>query len=63
MRWKKKAAAWSTRPVAGDTRVVSKFLLLPKKLGDEWRWLETTKIEEKAYKQHGKLLWTEIKFR
>lgn len=27
------------RPKVGDMRVVVRFLLLPKKLGGEWRWL------------------------
>lgn len=33
--------SWPARPRAkvGDTRVVVRFLLLPKKLDNEWRWL------------------------
>lgn len=28
----------------GDRRVIKKYLLLPKKLDNEWRWLEKVKI-------------------
>lgn len=64
MRWKKKPTeTWSIKPVAGDRRIVQRFLWLPKKLGEEWRWMERARIEEMAYKRNGVLAWSEVKFR
>ncbi len=40
MRWPK------PQPHEGDTRIVRKFLLLPRKLQGEWRWLESTYIKQ-----------------
>jgi hypothetical protein len=31
----------------GDTRIISKFLFLPKELNGEIRWLERVKIKQK----------------
>jgi hypothetical protein len=49
-------AAQPARPRAkvGDTRVVVRFLLLPKKLGGEWRWLgfECIAQEFQRYRVH-----------
>ena len=38
MRWKESK---HEGPNYGDRRKVTRFLLLPKELADEWRWLET----------------------
>ena len=39
---------WNTTPFPkdGNTRIVTKFLLLPKCIKNEWRWLETATYEE-----------------
>lgn len=43
MRWKLKK---KQQPKVGDTRIVDRFLLFPKFLDDEWRWLELTQIQQ-----------------
>ena len=43
MRWKRKK---KQQPKEGDTRIVDWFLLFPKCLDDEWRWLELTQIHQ-----------------
>lgn len=37
---------WGTKPAkhVGDKKVVKKFLFLPKKIENEWRWLERAEI-------------------
>ena len=42
MRWKVKE-----NPKENDTRIVDRFLLFPIKIGNERRWLEMAKIEQK----------------
>lgn len=42
IRWEARKA-WGGAEI-GDTRVRRKFLLLPKRLGDEWRWLGVESI-------------------
>jgi hypothetical protein len=39
IRWKQQTA-----PELGDERTVTRFLLFPKCLGDEWRWLGREQI-------------------
>ncbi|UUV46739.1 hypothetical protein [Bacillus phage vB_BanS-Thrax4] len=62
MRWK------SGKPqYRGQKRTINKFLLLPKKIKDEWRWLEkVTYIEEvqSYYNPYGSdsLYWERIKW-
>jgi len=41
------------RPKEGDCRTVRRFLLLPKKIGDEWRWLETATWTEECIEVFG----------
>ena len=41
MKWKIKE---SKLPEFGDERIVEKFLILPKRISDEIRWLEIVKI-------------------
>ena len=41
MKWKIKE---KVEPEFGDERIVEKFLILPKRIGDEIRWLEIVKI-------------------
>lgn len=43
MRWKRKT---KRQPKEGDTRIADRFLLFPKCLDDEWRWLELTQIQQ-----------------
>ncbi len=35
-------------PELGDTRTIIKFLLLPRKLNNEWRWLELAEIKQEC---------------
>ena len=42
MRWKV-----SEKPKENDTRIVDMFLLFPIRIGNERRWLEMAKIEQK----------------
>jgi len=58
----------------GDERVVEKFLIFPKTINDEMRWLETAKILQQYVNEHGinqdnigfyfesKLFWKDIRF-
>lgn len=41
MKWQIKQ---KIEPKFGDERIVEKFLILPKRIGDEIRWLEIVKI-------------------
>jgi len=61
-------------PKVGDERVVEKFLIFPKTINDEMRWLETAKILQQYVNEHGinqdnigfyfesKLFWKDIRF-
>jgi hypothetical protein len=45
---------WNARPPhrapkVGDTRTVRKFLLLPRCIGMEWRWLGMEAIDQQAF--------------
>lgn len=33
----------------GQVREKEKFILFPKKIGNEWRWLEKAKYEQKVF--------------
>ena len=46
MRWK----ADPLKDMEGQQRVVSKFLLFPKCLDGEWRWLERSNIVQQVCK-------------
>ena len=37
------------KPKEGTTKIVKEFLLLPLTIGDETRWLESTKIRLRFY--------------
>ena len=39
------------KPKIDDARVVSKFLFFPKKINNEWRWLEQVKYLQKYVKK------------
>ena len=63
MRWKWK---WKKKqqPKEGDTRIMERFLLFPKLLDDEWRWLENAQIDQE-YKVMGlgsdwRLRWVDL---
>lgn len=43
MKWQIKQ---KIEPKFGDERIVEKFLILPKRIGDEIRWLEIVKIHQ-----------------
>lgn len=43
MRWKKKFKEY---PKDGDVRIITKFLLFPRYVDGEYRWLEVVKIEQ-----------------
>jgi len=42
MRWVEKVG-----PYPGQHRIIKKFLLFPKLLGGQWRWLEVAEIEQR----------------
>jgi hypothetical protein len=49
--------SWKARPPKpkrqeGQSRVVRRLLLLPKKLGDEWRWLGVELIYQVCMKRY-----------
>lgn len=44
MRWKVRS---KEEPELGETRLIRKFLLFPKRINDEWRWLERALIYQK----------------
>ena len=41
---------WTVKYKDDNVRIIKKFLLIPWRLGNEWRWLETAYIWEKYYK-------------
>jgi len=45
MRWKRKPP----RHKVGEMKVVHRFVLFPRRLGDEWRWLEWAWVELRWY--------------
>ena len=51
---------WKT-PKSGDKRIVSKFLLFPREINNEVRWLEKVKIEQE-YDRGCLLGWWDIKW-
>lgn len=55
MRWKDKVL------LVGDTRTIEKFLLFPRCIGYEWRWLEKAKILQRFERSyHDKGYWRDI---
>lgn len=44
----------------GDVRIVRKFLLFPKRIGREVRWLEFANIEQKYH--FYKFYWADIRY-
>lgn len=47
MRWNKKA-----KPVRGDERIITKFLLFPKNIDDDVRWLERVSYKQKYTREN-----------
>ena len=47
----------------GVERIITKFLLFPKKLDNEWRWLEKASIRQKVMKMDvgGSMQWGKYK--
>ena len=46
------------KPKIGTTRTKSKFLILPKKINDQWRWLEkSTWVEKFTYNSYDRKVW------
>jgi len=37
----------NTTPLAGSTRVIEKFLFVPKKIGYQTKWLSTVRIKQR----------------
>ena len=58
MRWEAKPKA-----VEFDTRTVHRFLLFPRRIGDEWRWLEWAWVKQVyrivGYSDGGSGVWTD----
>lgn len=54
---------WNTRkpePKENDTRLIHRFLFVPRKINDEWRWLERAQIQQEWVSfnnYHDKLEW------
>lgn len=44
------------RRAVGEYRTIKKFLLIPRKIGHEWRWLEKAEIKQQLQIHYG-LLW------
>ena len=52
MRWPKQKP-WHPSDDCGKTRIKTRFLLIPKCIEDEWRWLEIASWEQEyGYKWH-----------
>jgi len=63
MRWEEKRA--KQNDYDGETRIVSKFLLFPRKIGSEWRWWENAKIEQRCsfeYDLYHDTFWEDIRW-
>lgn len=51
------------KPKMGETRIKSKFLFLPKKINNQWRWLEKATWEEVfGYKKYDFKSWSANKW-
>jgi hypothetical protein len=63
MRWKVKKVDF---PDDGDIRIVEKYLLFPKKIKDEKRWLENATILQRfrltPENEFGRGYWEDVKF-
>lgn len=66
MRWKKKVKPPKRN---GDYRITTKFLLFPKCLENEWRWLETASILQRCSRNlnvsdftYNMLLWYDVEW-
>lgn len=47
MRWIQGSRVGFPKPKIGDTRFITRFLIVPRCIQGEWRWLETVYIEQK----------------
>jgi len=56
MKWKTKLYS------SGDERVVTKFLFLPKRIGEDTRWLEWAKIRQEVIVGMGYLTTRDVEF-
>ena len=56
MRWKTKLYS------PGDERIVTKFLFLPKRIGEDTRWLEWAKIRQEVIVGMGYLTTRDVEF-
>jgi len=45
---------------SGDKRIINRFLILPKRIRDDKRWLEFVKIQQEYSEMDG--AWRNIKF-
>jgi hypothetical protein len=54
-------------PVVGSTRTITKFLILPKKIGDKRKWMQSTRILQRYVprRQAGKITfkWVNVSFK
>ena len=53
-----------TYPKAGDMRIITRFLFLPKRIRNEVRWLETVKIKQVAecYQGCSIVFWNDVQW-
>ena len=43
---------WSKNGKIGDTKLITRFLLFPFKVGNEWRWMKKATYEIKCSELH-----------
>jgi hypothetical protein len=59
MRWKQKAETEKPIVHVGDCRIIRKFLLKPKCIQKEWRWLEIVSYHQTYRRMHAKYSTTD----
>lgn len=54
MRWKERV--WKH----GDTRTIKRFLLFPRYVDGEWRWLELAEISQRLHVTRTSVYWFDL---
>lgn len=54
MRWYKS--------VGGDIRIITRFLLIPRCIKGQWRWLETAKIKQTYDTRWCEPMWVDVEW-
>jgi len=50
MRWQSESYGMEKRYENKEKRIIEEFLIFPRRIRNEWRWLETVKIKQGVYK-------------